>query len=230
MPNSTAIPRDDASKLALLLHLLAHLPSYATLLDISAAELSQLKAGADWFDCILKSQAASQTYTAALFAVKRVLRDGPANGDVTLPPLPVFPTIPDSAPFADIFGFLGGLITRIKKHKNYTEAVGKALGLVAPQSAAVDPNSLQPVLTDDFQGGHPAIHWKNNGTDALELEADHGIGSFSLLTIKMSPGYQDNTPLPPAGTAVVWRYRGIYIINDQRVGHWSQVLEVGVKG
>ncbi len=115
MPHSTVIPRDDASKLALLLHLLAHLPNYATLL------------------------------------------------------------------------------------------VG-------------------------FQGDHPVLHWKSNGTDALELEADHGTGTFSLLTIKMSPGYQDDTPLPPVGTAILWKYRAIYRIRDKQVRHWSQILEVGVKG
>ena len=41
MPNATAIPRDDASKLALLQHLNAHLPNYALALEISADDLAQ---------------------------------------------------------------------------------------------------------------------------------------------------------------------------------------------
>ena len=80
------------------------------------------------------------------------------------------------------------------------------------------------------KGGYPVLHWKKNGTGALELEVDRGAGSFSLLTIQMSPGYQDNTPLPAPGTAALWKYRAIYRIRDEQVGHWSQVLEVGVKG
>jgi hypothetical protein len=230
MANGTTIPRDDAGKLALIQHINANLPHYAETLEISAADLSQLKAGADWFELILKAQDLAQNYTDALFAFKRVLRDGPKSATVNLPPLPTIPATPDSEPFADIFGFLGALITRIKKHKNYTEAIGKALNIIAPQSPGTDPSTLQPVLSVDFQGGHPVLNWKANGADALELEADHGTGSFGLLTIKMSPGYQDNAPLPPPGTAAIWKYRAIYRIHDEQVGHWSQVLEVGVKG
>ena len=230
MPNATAIPRDDASKLALLQHLNAHLPNYAATLEISADDLSQLQKGLDGFDYILKAQDAAQNYTEALFALKRVLRDGPKNAPINLPPPPTLPPAPAAELYADIFGFLGALISRIKKHKNYTEAIGKALNIIPAHSPGIDPTTLQPLLTVDFQGGHPVLHWKNNSTDALELEADHGAGTFSLLTIQLSPGYQDNTPLPPAGTAALWKYRAIYRIRDQQVGHWSQVLEVGVKG
>ena len=230
MPNATAIPRDDASKLALLQHLNAHLPSYATILEISADDLAQLQTGSDVFDYILKVQDATKNYTDALFAVKRALRDGPKNANVKLPPSPTLPPAPATEPYADIFGFLGALISRIKKHKNYTEAIGKALNIISAHSPGIDLTTLQPLLTVDFQGGHPVLHWESNGADALELEADHGVGSFSLLTIQLSPGYQDNTPLPPAGTAALWKYRAIYRIRDQQVGHWSQVLEVGVKG
>jgi hypothetical protein len=97
---------------------------------------------------------------------------------------------PSTAPYTDIFGFLGGLIARLKRHKHYTESIGKALSIVATQGQSYDPTSPQPVLTVDFQGGHPVLHWKSNGADALELQAEHGSGSFGLLAVKMSPGYQ----------------------------------------
>jgi hypothetical protein len=230
MPNASAIPRDDAGKLALLQHLAANLHGYVELLEISPADLAQIKAGAAWFECVLKAQDAAQDYSSALFALKRVLRDGPRSASVAFPSPPLPPALPEAPPFADIFGFVGALITRIKKHRKYTEAIGQALRIIAAQSPGVDPATLQPVLSVDFQGGHPVIAWKGNGADALELEADHGDGVFRLMTIRSRSGYQDNTPLPAPGTAVVWRYRGIFIINDERVGHWSQVLEVGVKG
>jgi len=44
---------------------------------------------------------------------------------INLPSPPVFPPTPSSEPYADISGFLGALITRIKNHKNYTDAIGK---------------------------------------------------------------------------------------------------------
>jgi len=63
----------------------------------------------------------------------------------------------------------------------------------------------EAVLSVDFQGDHPVLYWKNNSTDALELEADYSKGSFSRLTIQLPPGYQDNTRLPASGTAVLWK-------------------------
>jgi hypothetical protein len=65
--------------------------------------------------------------------------------------------------------------------------------------------------------------------EALELEVDRGNG-FTLLTIDTHPGHLDTAPLPSAGTTALWRYRGIYRQKDQRVGQWSAVLEVAVKG
>jgi len=230
MTTSSIIPRDDTSKLVLLQQLNAQLPNYASTLDITESDLAQLKVGLDWFDYSLKAQDTTQNYSHSLVALKNTLRDGPKNTIINLPSLPIFPPTPTSQPYADIFGFLGALITRIKYHKNYTDAIGKALKIIATPSPGIDFASLQPALSVDFQGGHPVLHWKNNSTDTIEIEADHGTGTFSLLTIQQTPGYQDNTPLPTSGTAVLWKYRAIYRIRDAQIGHWSQVLEVGVKG
>jgi len=230
MPNSSSIPSDDANKSILLQQLSTQLSSYATILEINSNELTKVTTGSAWFDYLLNSQVVAQNYSQAIFSLKRMLRDGPANTDITMPTFPVLPAPPTSTPYSDIFGFVGPLITRIKKHPNYTEAIGKTLGIFVTATPALDSTSLQPILTIEIQGGHPVITWKSNGASALEIEADHGTGIFSLLTIRMSSGYQDNTPLPAAGSASVWRYRAIYHIHDEQVGHWSQVFEISVKG
>ena len=49
MSNTTAIPRDDAGKLAFLLHLNATLPLYAAILGVTANELAKLATGTAWF-------------------------------------------------------------------------------------------------------------------------------------------------------------------------------------
>jgi len=183
-----------------------------------------------WFDYLLNGQEVAQNYSHAIFSLKRILRDGPANTDINLHALPAMPAPPTGTPFSDILGFVGPLITRIKKHPNYTETMGKTLGIIPAVTVAMDVSILQPILSVDFQGGHPVLFWKINNTHALEIEADHGTGIFTLLTIRMSSGYQEDTPLPAIGSASVWKYRAIYHIRDQRVGQWSQVLEISVKG
>ncbi len=230
MPNSSAIPHDDTSRNILLKQLSSQLPTYASTLELNSDEITKVATASSWFDYLLNGQEVAQNYSHAIFSLKRILRDGPANTDITLPALPAMPAPPTGTPFSDIFGFVGPLITRIKKHPNYTETMGKTLGIIPAVTVAMDVSILQPILSVEYQGGHPVLFWKINGTQALEIEADHGTGIFTLLTIRMSSGYQDDTPLPAIGSASVWKYRAIYHIRDQRVGQWSQVLEISVKG
>jgi len=36
--------------------------------------------------------------------------------------------------------------------------------------------------------------------------------------------------MPPAGQSALWKYKGIYIQADQRVGQWSDVVSIPVAG
>ena len=230
MTNSKTIPRTDAGRRELLQHLSVQLPNYATILEISTADLDQVQAGSDWFDYCLKVDQAAQRFTDGNYAFKRVLRDGPKSAVINLPPPLVIIPPPTSIPYPDIIGFLSALIIRIKKHKNYTEAIGKALHIIPAQNPAPDPALLQPELTYDFNAGHPVLYWYHNGTDALVIEADYGTGTFSVVGIQMSTHFEDSAPLPAPGTVALWKYRAIYRIRDNQVGQWSKVLEVSVKG
>jgi hypothetical protein len=191
--------------------------------------LSELDRATAWFKYSLDLQSAYKAAGEAAVALKNAIRDGSPTGKAVIPSLPIL-TPPPGEPFLDVFGYLDNVITRIRIHKNYTEAIGKALYIIPVQSLPVDPSAMQPVLDVDFKGGHPRVLWSMRGMDALEFEADHGDGHFALHTIDMTPNHIDTTPLPPAGTVVLWRYRAIYRLRDEQVGNWSQVLEVSVKG
>lgn len=230
MTNSPTIPRTDAGRRDLLQHLSIQLPNYANILEISATDIGQVQAGSDWFDYSLKVEEAAQRFTDGNFGLKRVLRDGPKGTIISLPAPLVVIAPPTSEPFPDILGFLGALIMRIKKHKNYTEAIGKALHIIPAQNPQPDPALLQPDLTFDFNAGHPVLYWYHKGTDALLIEADYGTGSFGLVTIQMTTSFEDSTPLPLPGNVALWKYRAIYRIRDAQVGQWSKVLEISVKG
>ena len=229
MTNSTVIPRDDAGKLAFIQHLNATLPAYAATLGFTADDLAQLSNAATWFKFSLDLQAALKTAGEAAVAFKNAVRAGSKSGKPTVPQIPIL-TPPAGEPFEDVFGAVSNIITRAKISKNYTDTIGKALNLIAAQSASVDLNSLQPVLDVEFPSGHPRLLWTMHGMDALEIEADRGEGHFSLYTIDTTPNHTDTTPLPPPGTVALWKYRAIYRIRDERVGQWSAVLEVSVKG
>ena len=230
MPSATAIPRDDAGKLAFLQHLNVTLPLYAAILSVTADELAKLATGTAWFAYIMEVQQLATHFSDAIIANKRILRDGPAERALTVPTFPTFPVPPDTPPFADIFGFVGLQIRRIKLHAAYTESIGKALSIIPSHGSGTDPDTAQPVLAVEFRGGHPYLLFSLNGMDSVEVEVDRGDGHFALLTIDTTPNHLDEHPLPAAGTVALWRYRAIYRQRDVRVGHWSQVLDVSVMG
>jgi hypothetical protein len=227
--SSSVIPRVDSGKLALIQHIDATLPAYAATLDIGPDDLAELDNATAWFKFALDLQSALKTAGESAVAFKNAVRDGSQTGKPIIPSLRTI-VAPAGEPFQDVFGYLANLITRIRIHKNYTDALGKALSIIPTQSAAVDLSTMQPALDVDFQSGHPRILWTMRGMDALELEADHGDGHFALFTIDTTANHIDSTPLPPPGSVVLWKYRAIYRVRDERVGNWSPVLEVSVKG
>lgn len=228
MGNSTAIPTDDGGKLTLLRHINSLLPGMAGQLDIGADQLARLASASAWFAFALDYQSALKTASTAAVAFKQVVRDGPVSGGLGVNPLNL-PKPPEGAAFEDVFGFLGDLIVQIKRHPRYTDAIGQALNIIPVKAVTPDVSNLQPQLNVSMLQSQPRLDWSKSGMDSLEIEVDRGNG-FALLTIVMSPGYLDSAPLPASGSVALWKYRAIYRVKDKRVGQWSPVLEVAVKG
>jgi len=44
------------------------------------------------------------------------------------------------------------------------------------------------------------------------------------------PDYLDTAGLPPAGQSAAWKYRAIYLLDDQPVGQWSDPVSIAVMG
>ena len=227
MANS-AIPRDDAGRLSLLRHLNATLPSMADLLGVPTETLTRLDQATTSFGFALDYQTALKNAAEGAVALKVAVRDGPVTGALVVHPV-TLPTPPAGPLFEGVYNFLVELITFIKGQAHYTDAIGQTLNILPIKTLPVDLDSLQPVLSVKFVNDQPFLNWAKAGMEALEIEVDRGNG-FTLLTIDSHPGHLDTAPLPPTGTTALWRYRGIYRLKDQRVGQWSAVLEVAVKG
>lgn len=90
--------------------------------------------------------------------------------------------------------------------------------------------TVRPVIDAAKSGNRVEIEWGWQGNRAflqgIRLEVDRGDGVFRLLTIDTTPGYNDTEPFPAMSTK--WKYRAIYLVDDQPVGEWSQVAEVTV--
>jgi hypothetical protein len=153
------------------------------------------------------------------------------NGDGILGAMPTTPALGAPPPMvpANIFGRASALAARIKKHPNYTDAMGQDLGIIGAEQT-MDLAAMKPILKITLQAGRPNVGWKKQGMDGLEISVDRGTGTFAFLAFDTMPDYLDTAPLPAAGTSAVWRYKAIYRLHDEEVGQWSDIATISVMG
>ena len=123
-----------------------------------------------------------------------------------------------------IFPRIAQQVQRIKSYPTYTEAIGKDLSIIGAEQEQ-DPDTMKPAIKVLALGGQVEVQWVKGGADAVRIETDKGAGTWQFLAVDAVPHYIDTTPI--TGPAV-WKYRAIYIIADERVGQWSDVVSINV--
>lgn len=229
MPKNYYLPTDDSGKAELLELIASQLPTYAEPLGLTPADVAELKADAEAFRFTLAVLNQIQNSGKQWTAHKNLLRDSDTGG-----PIPQFPPLMEltgKAPAAvpkGIIPRLTRLVARIKSSREYTDAIGQALGLVG-SIKSIDPSSWKPELTATLEASHPQIGWIKGDADSLEIIVDRSDDKgFVPLTITTSPRYSDTSPVP--AHAAVWHYKGIYRLKDEQVGQWSNVQSIAVGG
>ncbi|MGI9088907.1 MAG: hypothetical protein ACR2HH_14385 [Chthoniobacterales bacterium] len=149
------------------------------------------------------------------------------------PALPAKPAGFPPAPPAGILTRFLALAKSVKNNKNYTVAIGTALGLEGPEQVGPDVATIQPDLPAKIMGNTVVIPWGWGGhgahLDICEIQVDRGDGKgFVMLTFDTTPGYTDTTPFPSAPTK--WTYRAIYRVGEAQVGQWSKETSVMIGG
>ncbi len=109
----------------------------------------------------------------------------------------------------------------------------------------IDPSTLKPVFKIELEQGHPNLIWKKGIATAVKIKVYRGNGSptpptpgnptppgfvFEFLAIDTQPDYLDTYPLPNFGDSATWVYTMIYMIGDEEVGEWSEIVQVTVSG
>jgi uncharacterized protein YaiE (UPF0345 family) len=226
MAKGPFIPKDENGKLKWLNNYAAKLPTYATTVGVTAAEVTQTTADAAYFAFVVGAHNQHTKTTRDWTAYKTALRSGTVIG--AMPTTPALGVPPAAVP-AGIFNRVSAMAARIKKHPAYTEAIGQDLGIIGAEQT-IDPTTMKPVLELALQAGHPNVGWTKSGMDSLEIWVDRGTGTFAFLTIDTVPDYLDTAALPASGASAVWKYKAIYRLNDEQVGQWSDVATIGVMG
>ena len=228
MPRSHYLPNHDIGKNAWLANFAAKLPNHQSAVGLVAAEVASVQADAAFFNYVLTAQRQCANTSQQWTAYKNAARSGE---DAALGAMPVAPA-PGTAPAAvapGIFRRIPALVTRIKNHPGYTEAIGQDLAIIGAEQT-IDLNLVKPVLVIELQAGRPLVKWTKQGLDGVEIHVDRGTGVFSFLAVDTEPDYLDTAPLPAPGQSAVWRYKAIYRVGDEQVGQWSNPVSIAVAG
>ena len=216
---------NDAERAAFLEGLARELPALAARLRISLAELDSVRADARAYAWTLSRLNATRNHAQAWTAYKNSLSTG--SGAASAFPEPPPPGEPPPPVPPGIFKRVRNLMARIKNSPGYDESIGRRLGIIGPERV-LDPSTLRPQLKVRLvNGGQPEICWKKQRLGAIRLEVDRGQG-WTYLTVDARPNTPDPFPLPP--TPALWKYRALYLKNDQPIGQWSDVVTVNVGG
>jgi hypothetical protein len=135
-------PDQDALKVTYLNNFASKIPGYATLLNIAAADVTQIENDATDWAAIVSYTAADKTHHHSVVTFK----DHMAKGDKKVPLLGTLAVAPVAPVFSstiaeDIFGRNAKYADAIKANKNYTTAIGKDLEIIAA-GASTDTSTL----------------------------------------------------------------------------------------
>ncbi len=225
------LPGDDGGKADLFDQFPAKIAKYAALFGLLDAtnqpndDLKQQAADALYFRWLVNEIAAARGYSQGITSWKNLLRDGGSSASSEAPAAPAN-AAPPVVPPGIVPRFLA-LANYLKNHKAYTEAIGQDLGTEGAQAAGPDTQNGQPDISGaNVVANEVRLPWTKGAFDAIWFEVDRDGKGFAFLAVDTVPDYADTAPFPAGGA--VWKYRAIYLLNDQKVGQWSTTVSVRV--
>lgn len=202
--------------------------THATTLGFSAADVEAVQSDAAMFaylvsDLLPSYQAAIQARTA----YKNLLKNGPIGapgGDP--PPAPASGAAPKTvAP--GILPRLRQWIQRIKAAPNYTEAIGQDFDIIGTEKDALDDTATaRPTAKASAQpGSQVRIEFNKRGFDGVLIEGRRkGETDWTPLGVDLFSPFIDTRPPVQAGTPEVREYRLRFLLRDEAVGEWSDII------
>jgi hypothetical protein len=222
------LEKGDEQFNAQMKNLAGKIDKYSTTLGLTANEVTSIKTDAAAFDYAVTIQLMSQSFAKNVTSFKQLLRNGRGQVLSDPPEAPVLGT-PPAMPRANMESRIRSILQRMIHHPAYNKGIGEDLGIEAP-IAVFTPVSGKPKFTINFSsGGYPNLRWKKGKYQGVEIWKDTGAG-FKKLDRDMRPDYIDKSNLPPQGTSATWSYKMIYLLNDELMGSWSDVVSITVHG
>ncbi|MBS4027805.1 MAG: hypothetical protein KGZ58_04120 [Ignavibacteriales bacterium] len=221
------LPNSDQGKVTWLNNFSAKLATHGATVGVSPDEIASTSNDADEFSLLINLVASLTSAKEQAVSYKNLIRDAPlgsAGGD--FPSIPEI-TLPATMVAPGIFTRVRLLVQRIKNHQNYTEAIGNDLDIIgAEETPPMAPSLLKPVLKLAYVNGHVDIIWtKPLNVSGIFIQVNRGDGQWVFLAFDTIPNYTDTMAITQLA---LWKYRGIYMLDDAQVGQWSDTVQIAV--
>jgi hypothetical protein len=120
------------------------------------------------------------------------------------------------------------LVQRIKNHPNYTEEIGKDLGIIAAEKST-DYNNVKPKLKLSKGANGVTISYRKKTFHGIKIYSKRGNeAEFSFLADDSISPYIDARPNLDSAKAELREYYAIYIFNDDKIGVESEIYKITV--
>lgn len=226
--STSYLPVSDADRVVWLNTFSSRIGQYASSLGLTAGEVTGVQNDASMFAYVVQLTEAGHQYWSAIAGLKKSLRSSPQQS--TAPVLPSSPSAgtPPAAVRSGIFNRIVLLVARIKQNSVYTTTMGQDLNIIPPV-VTVNPNDLLPDLTIRLQSGHPLLKWKKGEADGVQLYVDRRDNAgFVPLAKVFRNNYLDIAEVPVNAFIATWDYKARYLVGDDEVGQFSQVISIQV--
>jgi len=204
--------------------------THSATLGLNAAKVISIKKDSTFFDYTLDAANSFKTFAQSMNGYKFLLRKG--RGDEVLPAFPAIPTLAVAPTLvaANVQKRFAEIIQDCVRSGNYTIGIGEDLGIEKPETV-FDPQLGQPEFEIELNsGGRPNLLWPKGKFQGIEIWKDSDGTGFKFLDKDFNPDYLDKSALPAAGTSAVWKYKMIYLFQDEQVGNWSEEVVITVYG
>ena len=123
-------------------------------------------------------------------------------------------------------GGVRDLVGKMKKHDDYTEALGETLGVIGEEHI-MDSVSAKPVLKDKSEGGLIIVGFNLFGWDGINIyrELDNGAGMVFIARDTDAP-YYDTTPKLDPTKPEKRKYQAYFVDGDEQIGLPSDILTI----
>lgn len=187
-------------------------------LGLSAAQVTQIGHDADAVAQFINNAITIEIYRKAYVAYRDQWLHGATDA------VPPEPPVPGLSPIA--VGWKGGIEKRtrqlvgvIKSSPIYTEAIGAAYQII--------PGGPIPLATPGLSataqtGSKVKLSISKKGYLVLAVDSKRGTGDWEQLGISQTATYLDERPPMVAGQPEVREYRVQGMVNNQRVGDYSE--------